>query len=86
MIQDGKLDLSGIRAKNTDERSEDEKNYLKSLQKFLKEPYDQVDKRLKSAEATSQSSFPSSGSKKALLLLIEYPDFTHTYDINILKI
>ncbi len=82
MIQDGKLDLSGIRAKNTDERSEDEKNYLKSLQKFLKEPYDQVDKRLKSAEATSQSSFPSSGSKKALLLLIEYPDLTQTFDIN----
>jgi M6 family metalloprotease-like protein len=82
LLQDGKLDLSGIRARNKDERGDDEKKYLNSLQKFLKEPYDQSATRLKSATTDSQNEFPSSGSGRALLLLIEYPNLNHTYTVN----
>jgi M6 family metalloprotease-like protein len=82
LLHDGKLDFSGIRARNVNERSEDENNFLESLPKFLKESSDQAGKRLKSAGTDFQKSFPSSGSKRVLLLLIEYPDLTHNYARN----
>ena len=80
--ENDKLDFSGVRAHNVTERDSEEKSYLKSIRKFLKEPQDIGDPKFKSAKTILQDYFPAKGTQKTLLLLIEYPDLNHTYTKN----
>jgi M6 family metalloprotease-like protein len=77
----GVLSPSGVRVKNIETRTRSEKKFLTKTTKYLSA--DQSLTSLKSAVSDDglQKAFPSSGSRKTLLLLIKYPDLEDTYTV-----
>ncbi|MFK8104149.1 MAG: M6 family metalloprotease domain-containing protein [Saprospiraceae bacterium] len=87
----GKLVCSDILARNTNQRSNTEQQFLQGLDKHLK--YNTAQLQIKKAAANALKSiptipngnntsgiFPSTGTRKALLLLVDYPDQTSTFN------
>jgi len=75
----GKLDYSGYRARNVVERNDAEKQFLQSIPKYLLEENISIDPKFSTTEDTPQKVFPSTGTRKVLLLLIKYPDLDSSY-------
>jgi len=75
----GRLDLSGVRAKNPEVRTVSEKNFLNNSPKYLKETGSKMYNKHSITQSESQLAFPSSGSQRMLLLLIKYPDLDNSY-------
>ncbi|MBN1822427.1 MAG: M6 family metalloprotease domain-containing protein, partial [Prolixibacteraceae bacterium] len=78
--ENGDLIPSGYKARNLSERSSSEINFLTGKKKSIVPENDEIMEILKSAAI--QKSFPKTGNRKTLLLLIDYPDLTSTYSSN----
>ncbi len=83
--KEGNLSLSGIRVSNVEKRTEKEKQLLQSLPKGLKYSQSQT-QMMKSIwdikQQEAQKSFPTTGERKLVCILIGFPDlaFTKTKD------
>ncbi|HQB79424.1 MAG TPA: hypothetical protein PLJ52_13865, partial [Tenuifilaceae bacterium] len=83
--KEGNLSLSGIRVSNVEKRTEKEKQLLQSLPKGLK--YSQSQTQIMKSiwdikQQEAQKSFPTTGERKLVCILIGFPDlaFTKTKD------
>lgn len=77
--EDGKLSPSGYRARNLEERTVSEKQFLTGISKYQKATFPKAFLKSATAEDGLQKAFPSSGTRKILMLLIEYSDLENTY-------
>ncbi|GEM_PF-5598953 len=77
----GNLYFSGFQAKNISERDDAVKKFLKQIPRYLISKNSNSQIKFKSAENEPQHSFPNSGARKVLMLLIKYPDLDSTYTV-----
>ena len=75
----GNLNSSGFRARNISDRNDLERQFLQSIPKYLLQEESQILPKYSVAEDAPQKVFPSSGTRKVLMLLIKYPDLDSSY-------
>lgn len=78
--KNGKLDLSGIKARNISERKPVETEYLNKVKKFIRQESKLINQKQSVTEdGGPQKVFPKTGNRKTLMLMIKYPDLADTY-------
>lgn len=81
----GKLEASGVAARNAGERKSAETEFLQKLPKFIKPEVTStkdsrgITKSSPGASGPEKVGYPNTGSVKALMLLIKYQDMNNTY-------
>ncbi len=77
----GELSPSGFRVKKKEKRTSDEIKFLAGTSKYLKSSATNTAMYAGASESAIENlaSFPSTGTKKVLMLLIRYPDLDTTY-------
>ncbi len=75
----GNLNSSGFRARNIPERNDLDRLFLQSIPKYLSGESTSILPKYSVTEEVPQNAFPSEGTQKVLMLLIEYPDLESTY-------
>ena len=78
----GKLDFSGFRARNISERNDSERQFLRTIPKYLLKENISIFPKYNVAEDALQKVFPNTGNRKVLLLLIKYPDLDNNYPLS----
>ncbi len=84
--RNGKLEPSGIQARDSKNRKAEEKQFLQSVPKSLRTSALRTsaveNQHSQVLEAPQKVSFPSTGTRKTLLILIKYPDLANTYTVS----